>query len=179
MAQSVLDRLQKANTDDRINGDVADRMYNNLMSDIRARAKEDARKEAQAELDAARAETLRVVAERDAAVTRQNAADELSKSLRAEVSRLSAELQDQKRQTAMANEDLSSGTQTLREKLLEADTKIQSLEVQLAEANGKLAMKPKQLPMPTNTGTPSFPTFDFQPVRGPDGRIQSVKAIPV
>lgn len=171
MTDSVLARLKQAqkSNEPSINGDVADRMYSNLMSDIQTRAREDAKAEMTA--DVRRAE-----AERDSALLKQRLAEDQVAGLKAEISRLNSNSQEQARKLAMANQDSAQEIGNLKTKITEEQTKVQNLELQVSELKGKLSVKPQS--MPAVVKSEPIPSFEFIPVRGPDGKISSVTAKP-
>lgn len=182
----ILKRLEKAKKKDvSVNAEVADHLYTSLMADIKAKAISDARMMVQAELDTARAEILRsqaetktVAAERDAARTLQESANTLAQELKSTVSKLKADLRLKTQSLAMSKQETTDGLQVLKSELSQEKLKTQNFEIQIANLNGKLSETKNIKPAPVMAPTP-IPSFEFKPVRGQDGRISSVTAIPV
>lgn len=176
----VLNRLKQAQNREAPQADVADRMYQTLMSDIKLRAQEEARKEVMAEIEGARAETERVKAERDAARMLLKTSEELAGTLNVKIKSLEGEISKGNKSIASGKQQLIDGTQVLKSQLAEEKTRSQDLRVQVASLEGKLSQKPKQVKTKVVQSQPmAIPSFEFKPVRGQDGRIQSVTAIPV
>lgn len=176
----VLERLKQAQNRDAPQADVADRMYQTLMSDIKLRAQEEARKEVMAEIEGARAETERVKAERDGAQLRLKASEELAGSLNVRIKSLEGDISKGDKSIASGKQQLVDGTQVLKSQLAEEKSKYHKLEIQVASLEGRLSQKPKQVKTKIVQSQPmAIPSFEFKPIRGQDGRIQSVTATPV
>jgi len=177
---SVLSRLEKARQKEAPQAEVADRMYHTLMSDIKLRAKEEARKEVMAEIEGVRAETERVKAERDAAQLRLKASEELAGNLNGQIAKLKTDVSQGTKSIASGKQQLIDGTQFIKSELTQEKLKVQKLEVQIASLEGKLSQKPKQVKTKVVQAAQAvIPSFEFKPIRGQDGRIQSVTATPV
>lgn len=174
----VLDRMRQAQHKEAPQAEVADRMYQTLMSDIKLRAKEEARKEVMAEIEGARAETERVKAERDAAQLRLKTSEELNGTLNNRISKLETDVLQGNKNVESGKQQLVDGTQVLKGELSQEKSKVQKLELQIATLEGKLSQKPKKTKV-VQTQPMAIPSFKFEPIRGSDGRIQSVTAIPV
>lgn len=177
----VLDRLKQAQNKETPQADVADRMYQTLMSDIKLRAQEEARKEVMVEIEGARAETERVKAERDGAQIRLKASEELAGSLNVRIKSLEGAVSKGNKSIASGKQQLIDSNQVLKSELSQEKTKVQKLEVQIAGLEGKLSQKPKQVKTKTVQSQPmAIPDFTVSGVvRGQDGKIQSAKITPV
>lgn len=174
----VLDRLNKARTKDTsVNADVTDRIYNQLMTDVRIKAQDDARNEARAEMETLRAETLRVEAERDAARVLKSSADNLAQELKSKIASLESDLRTKVQSLAVGKQEYLDDSQGLKVDLFKSEVRVRELEIEIASLTGKLSGKSKNVVV-QNTQTP-IPAFDVAPVRGADGKIVSARLTPV
>lgn len=178
---TILDRLERSKTPETPSG-VADRMYESMMAEIRAKAVNDARLAVQAELDAAmsetkaaQAETLRAEAERDAQKSLREASDKIAEELRTKVSQLKKAFELE--QLALSNKgaEMDDDKTILQNELKEERIKSKNLEIEVSGLKGKLSVKPpKQIIKPTQV-----PEFEFEVTEyGTNDRIRKVKATP-
>lgn len=171
----VLDRLKKAQTP---NAEMESRMYQELMSDIKLRAQEQARKEVMVELEGARAEVERVRAERDAARLLHQTSEETSGTLRAKIKSLETDVSKGFKSVESGKQQLIDGTQVLKSEIANEREKVQKLQVQIASLEGKLSEKPK-VQTKIVQSSQAIPSFKLEPIRGQDGKIMSATITPV
>ncbi len=176
----VLERINKKRSNDTPQADVADRMYQTLMSDIEQRATEKARKEVMVELEGAKAATVRVEAERDAAIMMKEASESMAEGLKEEIHELKEEVSEKEGMSEEGEQAYTDNIQVVKSDLSQERLKVQSLEVQVANLEGKLSEKQiVQAPQVIKSSPMVIPSFEVTPVRGQDGRIQTATIKPV
>jgi len=162
-----------------------DQVYDAMMGEIRVKAEQAARQVVQSEVDSADARTkaananaLRAEAERDTARQLQIVAETALQH----AGEMAASMKKQlilEQQTLMTEHD-KYGLQLgdLKAQIQEFQTTVRRLEIDLANAKGKLAAKPKPAPAPPKPL--AIPDFKIENVvRGPDNRIATatIKAV--
>ena len=177
----ILERLQKKQPE--VTSGVADRVYESMMGEIRAKATSDARLAVQSELDAARSETsaahsetTRVEAERDAARSLHEASDKMVEDLKTQVKQVATALKLEQTSFSQQGEEIKNSEIILKSELTEERLKAKQFEIEISNLQGKLSVKPKvQAVKPT-----PVPSFNVDNVmRGSDDRIISATITPV
>jgi hypothetical protein len=171
---SILERLNKAKK----SSAPDDREYQSYMADFIQKAKDDAKRDAAADIDRARAETERVMAERDSARLMQQVSESLVSELRTDVEKLKSELNEKSRYVAMKKQDREDDEQEMKAELTKERLTNKDLEIKIANLEGQLSQKPKVQTKIVQAEPSPIPSFEFRPIRGSDGRIQSVTATP-
>jgi len=183
MAHNILSRLQQAKQPEVTSG-AADRVYESMMAEIRTKATSDARLAVQSELDAARSETAaahsettRVEAERDAARSLHDAAEKRVLELKTKAKQLTAALVLEQTSFSQQGEQIKNKEVILKSELTDERLKVNKLEIEVSNLNGKLSVKPKQVSQVKPSPIPSFTVSDV--THGADNRINGATITPV
>lgn len=171
----VLDRVRRSKQKNTIDQDHV----NQYLEDINAKAIEKARAEMLVEVETAKAEIVKITAERDALTKLQETDSSTIESLKVKCKELESGRLEALRQVAVYRQDSFNHGLQLDKARGEGDQKQQTLELQIASLEGRLSAKPApQAPAPIMQPR-ALPTLKVTPIRNQNGRIESATIEPI
>jgi len=194
MTHSILARLQQ---DKGSNSEVADLVYNAMLSDMETKALEKARSKVQIEISSAKfdisdaqsettkaqAETIearagvtKIEADRDSLKVMLETSEKIVTTLRGEVTQLVAALKIEQQSLSEKDKRITQNSEGLKTDLADERIKSKNLKLELSNLQGKLSTKPGK----TKQVQSHIPSFTIDNVtRGTNDRIISATITPV
>ena len=173
------------------NAALGDRLYDDLMKRVSEQALKDARQEVRLEVAKHLADVVRMEAEvlsanskAEAAIRRNDSFETLANDSHDEVARLREKvvsldraLMTVKSSWTATKEQLANSSQDVKSELITEQLKTEQLKLKVASLEGQLKESKSVKPVSVAQQV-KIPAFKFDPVRGPDGRIQTLTATP-